>query len=484
MTGTMVAEGSQSVSTVGAQRTGEEMAAVDAHLEAKNEAWTTTVPNYTDFDRDQLLRRLDDVAGAIVMETDADGADVARALRESQDFVHASFDFFEGRRDIGRSVSRAFCVPMRSTRDDDANASESTPFIPLYDPNRFAVSSDKRMRGIYGLPPTVLDTYTKSDCDRETGALVLVPMYSDMLNDIWPDRTDFTQAAHMADVAATVLRASARFAHLRLGARVLGLGAILPHPTMTNFGRKLHEIDGMQDLVTTTGHGGTVCMVVNTVKKILSETSIQSRGRIGVIGGAGSIGWSTTVATLEMIDGHEIYSYDKRLNDLRERASLTDNVIVASSVADVLRNANVIVAAVTGTIDLDDDEFADLDLDGKVIIDDSQPGCFDRGQVEARRGKLVWVVGEDGSDSEFITRDGLHTNGVPYNYGNNAGLYGRSSEFACGQEAAVIAQHGAYDRAITGPVTPENVREIGKLFADSGVRVAPFQAFGQPVWLD
>jgi hypothetical protein len=478
-----VIEVNQPLSTRDSQRTDEEVAAVDAHLEAKGGAWTAMPPNYTGFDRDQLLQRLDEVAAAVAIETDADGVEIKRAWLASQDFVNASFDFFEGHREIGRPVSRAFCVPMRSARDDDANASESTPFIPLYDPARFAVSSDKRMRGIYGLPPTVLDTYTKSDQQNETGALVLVPMYSDMLKDIWPNRADLAAAARMAELAGTVLSASAEFAHLRLGARVLGLGAILPHPTITNFGQKLHAVDGMQELITTTGHGGTVYMIVNTVRKIWSETSIQSRGRIGVIGGAGSIGWSTTCAALEMIDDHEIYTYDKRIAELRAKARLSNRIRVAPTAADVLRDANIVVAAVTGKIDLDAAEFAGLDLDGKVIIDDSQPGCFDRGQVEARRGKLVWVVGEDGSDSEFITRDGLHTDGVPYNYGDNAGLYGRSSEFACGQEAAVIAQHGAYEHAITGPVTPENVREIGKLFEDSGVRVAPFQAYGQPVRL-
>jgi len=473
----------QSVITADSPRTAEEMTAVEAHLAAKGGAWTATPPNYTNFDRDQMLQRLDDVAAAIAIETDADDVDIKRAWLASQDFVNASFDFFQGRREIGRPVSRAFCVPMRSTRDDEANASESTPFFPLYDPVRFAVSSQVRMRGIYGVPPTVLDTYTKSDHDNETGALVLVPMYSDMLKDIWPDRADLAAAARMAEVAGVVLRASAEFAHLRLGARVLGLGAILPHPTITNFGRKLHAIDGMQNLVTTTGHGGTVYMIVATVRKILSETSIQSRGKIGVIGGAGSIGWSTTVAALEMIDGHEIYTYDKRIADLKIQASLSTRIKVAPTAADVLRDANIIVAAVTGKIDLAADEFAGLDLNGKVIIDDSQPGCFDKEQVEARGGKLVWVVGEDASDRQFITRDGLHTDGMPYNYGDNAGLYGRASEFGCGQEAAVIAAHRAYDRAITGPVTPQNVREIGELFEDSGVRVAPFQAYGQPVRL-
>lgn len=341
-----------------------------------------------------------------------------------------------------------------------------------------------RMRGMYGLPPTVLDTYTNSDIDEEAGALVLVPMYSDMLPDLWPNNTDPTQASHMATVADTVLTKAAHFAHHQLGAQVLGLGAILPHPTITNFGRRLLAIDGMSDLVTTTGHGGTVYMIVNTIKKILRETSVQSNGQIGVLGGAGSIGWSTTIAALELIEEHRIFSYDKRAIDLSAFDDLKDKVLVADTAANVLRQCNIVVAAVTGRIDLGQTEYDDLDLDGKVIIDDSQPGCFDKQQVEAKNGKLVWVVGEDGSDSRFITRDGLYTDGIPYNYGDDSGLYGRYSEFACGQEAAVIAKYEAHEHAITGPVKPDDVMAIAKLFDDAGVRVAPFQAFGRPVLLD
>ena len=80
-----------------------------------------------------------------------------------------------------------------------------------------------------------------------------------------------------------------------------------------------------------------------------------------------------------------------------------------------------------------------------------------------------------------VTRDGYHTNGIPYNYGDKSGLYGEASEFGCGQEAAVIAQSREFEKAITGPVAPENVHVIGELFRAAGVRVAPFQAFGQPV---
>ena len=453
-------------------RTPEEVAAVSASLEAKGGVWSAPVPNYSNFSRERLLINLDQVAAAVAEETDADRIELKQALVDSQHFVHSTFDYFEGKRDVGRLIARAFCVPMLSTRNHEDRASESTPFLPLYDPERFGVNSDKRMRGIYGLPPTLLDTYTKSDRDTETGALVLVPMYADMLNDPWPDRAD------LVAVTGVILKEAMRFAHIRVGAKVVGLGATLPHPTITNFGQHLRAIDGMENLVTTTGHGGTVYMIVETVKKVLTETSTDSRGRIGVIGGAGSIGWSSIVAVLEMIDDHQIHSYDRRVMSLN---GYGDRIHVAPTAADVLRETNIIVTAVTGRINLDDEEFSGIDLTGKVIIDDSQPGCFTRHQVEARGGKLVWVVGEDGSRSKFISRDGLYTNGVPYNYGDDFGLDGHHCEFACGQEAAVIAKYGAYERAVRGPVTPDDVRTIGGLLKDAGATVAPFQAFGKPV---
>ncbi|MGV0626563.1 hypothetical protein [Mycolicibacter minnesotensis] len=462
-------------------RTPEERDAVTAYLNSKGGVWTARPPNYAEFSREQLLRNLEDVAQAVTSETDSDQLEVKQAYLESETFVHASFDYFEGRRDLGRSIARAFCVPMRSARSDESSASESTPFFSLYDPDRFGVTSAKRMRGMYGMPPTVLDAYTKSDRAEEAGALVLVPLYSDMLNDIWPERDNLEQGGRVAAIVSTVLCASANFAHHRLGAKVLGLGATLPHPTLTNFGRTLRAIDGMHDLVTTTGHGGTVFMIIKTIEKVLSETSIRSNGIIGLIGGAGSIGWSTIVAALEAFPDHTIYTYDKRLVQLKEYSTVSDRICVVTSIEEVLRPASVIVAAVTERIDLDGEPLDQIDLSGKVVIDDSQPGSFCRNQVEARGGALVWVVGEDASDSGYITRDGLHTNGIPYNYGDNAGLYGMASEFACGQEAAVIAKYQAYDSAVAGPVTPNDVRRVGALFEDSGVQVAPFQSFGQPV---
>lgn len=466
-------------------RTSEERDAVNGRLKAEGGEWTSMPPDYTTFSRDLMFRKLDEVHKVVNEETDADKAEIDEAYEQSARFLDKSFDMYLGEKALDLSIARAFVVPMRSDRANESYASESIPFMPLLDPNRFAVGSEIRMRAIYGLPPTVLDTYTKSDRKGEAGALVLAPLYNDMEHDIRQDKYNYEQRTRLLEVGGHVLRHTVDFAHKQLGARVIGLGATLPK--ITGFGNVLRSMEGMGNLITTTGHGGTVYMIVETARKIMEETSIVSEGKIGVIGGAGSIGWASTIATLEMIKDHKIYSFDTRdtrLHGMVAKSHKENEISVLGSIADVLCDTNIIITAVTGRIDLDDPQFDGIDLTGKVIIDDSQPGCFDMAQVEARGGKLVWVVGEDGSDTGFMTRDGYHTNGIPYNYGDRSGLWGSASEFACGQEAAVIAKYAAYDRAIHDPVTPNNVREVGKYLQRSGARVAPFQAFGQRVHID
>lgn len=481
------------------QRSPKERAAVTRRLKMEGGEWTSMPPDYTNFSRSFLTQKLQEVRRAVEQETDAHAADIDAAHEKSQYYVDSCFDFYEGKKDLGK-IGRAFAVPMRSERIsntkingvmdenvDNGYASESIPFFPLLDPTRFAVTDEIRMRAMYGLPPSPLDTYSYSAVESERGAMVLVPIYADMTRDIRPNPNSAAQRMQLMKVGAKVLYEATVFIHDKLGANVVGLGAILPRKGITDYGRNLRAIEGMDKLVTTTGHGGTVYMIVETARKIMEETSTESHGKIGVIGGAGSIGWSSTVSALEMIPDHRVVSYDINEEGLYGKIGKhhkNERVTIAESIREVLQSTNIIICAVTDTINLDDNDFEGLDLTGKVIIDDSQPGAFNAAQVEARGGKLVWVVGEDASESQFITRDGLYTGGVPYNYGDNSGLYGWHSEFACGQEAAVIAQAGEYDKAITGPVEPHNVRRIGELFRAAGVRVAPFQAFGKPVEIE
>ena len=69
-----------------------------------------------------------------------------------------------------------------------------------------------------------------------------------------------------------------------LGSKVMGLGAVMPG--MTSYGRKIHQ----EGLVTTTGHGGTVHLVAETVRNVSER--LQSTPRVGILG-LGSIGYSS-----------------------------------------------------------------------------------------------------------------------------------------------------------------------------------------------
>lgn len=137
-----------------------EQEAVTNCLKATGGSWTAVPPDYANFSRAEVLKKLEQVRDAVLAETNAPRAEVEAAHDRSQYFVESSFDFYERKKDLGRRIERAFVVPVRSTRLDHDHgtegsgyASESTPFCPLLDPARFGVSSEIRMRTIYGLPP-------------------------------------------------------------------------------------------------------------------------------------------------------------------------------------------------------------------------------------------------------------------------------------------------------------------------------------------
>jgi hypothetical protein len=304
----------------------------------------------------------------------------------------------------------------------------------------------------------------RSSNENEAGALVLAPLYADMPRDIWPNPADVDQAKQLAGIVDYLLDKTAEFVHHSLGANFVGLGATLP--LLTNFGNKLRQAPGMNKLTTT------------------RRSNVDSGGTVGVIGAAGSIGWSSVLALKKMLPDHKIEVFDKRVN--RMQAMLAANTDLGAlerreSAADVFKNNNYVVCAITDKLDLDAPEFTDIDFSNIKAIDDSQPGAIDRVQIENRNGQVFWVAGKDASANRFMTRDGYYTDGAPYNYGDNSGLYGKSTEFACGLEAATIAARGNKWNAINKPVEYKDVQVVGNLFDEYGVDVADFQSFGKPV---
>ncbi len=454
----------------------EQTQRLDDHLRAIGGGWTG-VPNFVEFSESESQLRMRQLRDAILSETDADPIAVERAYDKSSGLVDEIYGNFYGDADI-IDVARVFMVTRRAhMADDNEYESESRYHFPLAT-SEFSVSPEMRMRSQL-LPPFAADYYTSSARHAERGALVIAPLYQDM-NTLITDDTERMVVGYKA------LEASVAFAHRKLGATVIGLGALLPQ--ITKFGSLLNSMEGADVRTTTTGHGGTVHLIAETVKKVLDVPSVAEKfdGTIGVIGGAGSIGWSSIAAIRHTLPDARIYTFDTRADKLAERLNdgVVKDVTIGGSLVDVLEKTDVMISAITSVIDLDEEERRlgrAIDLTGKVIIDDSQPGCFHREQIEVRGGKLVWVVGKDNSETRFMTRDGHYTGGVGYNYGDKSGLYGPESEFGCGIEAAVIAQTGEYDKAIRAPVTPDDVKKVGELFEAAGATVADFQSFGQPV---
>lgn len=428
-----------------------------------------TVPSFGQtLKRDDVLQRFDAIAEANVQVSGSIHSDFQDAYATSTQYIHTAFDRFEERKE-SNEYDWVFAVPARGEESqNDEYASEVTFFLPILDP-KFGVNALVRQRTVAFLAPTVIEEY-KGDTTGTTGALLWTPAYID------PSARRGREFIENLDKARYRVNEAARFAHDTLGARVMGLGAIIPG--LTKFGTTIKQ----EGLTSTTGHGGTVHIVAETVQDVAERKYKQPI--IGVLG-LGSIGYASLKVLRENADtlqAQKFVVYDteahKVANALDDQTSKV-HTEAATFDYELLQKADIIVTAVTRPIDLNELERKTgrtIELHEKTIIDDSQPGCFDRDQVEARGGKLVWVVGEDASEQHAFKR----LNG--YSFGESGGLYGDRAVWGCEAEAGSIAMSGYYDLAINSEVKPDMARKIGKICKAAGVSVSgPLQSYGQPV---
>lgn len=391
----------------------------------------------------------------------------------TQLFIDASFTMYDeslllddNRLHPDADGAFAFVVPMRVSRFRGDYGGEVELISPIlrYIPNEY------RAMFAVGLPPLVLDTYAPGP-DGRRGYLVLAPIFTDSMFDI-PDRA--------AGVALANINAAVDFAYRRLGAEVIGLGAVLP--ALTRFGRSIQN----QNVITTTGHGGTVSQIDQAIRVIEAERreGPESPVTIGFLG-LGSIGRSAAEVITGSHPEAKIAMFDTRSSSMRNAHRLLESVgrtaIACENELDLVGHSDIIVSAITSTVDLDP---YDIDLTGKFIVDDSQPSSFNRAQVESRGGRVAWVVARD--TQHLVTRDS-------YNYGPTADPY--RDLFGCEAEAASLAR---YDRelrerglepdvakkvisrvALRAPVTARDARRIGELFRRYGIVSAPFQIHGE-----
>jgi hypothetical protein len=479
------------VETSEPSKTGTESAAVADYLRSFDPARWAGRRDYQTMTPQRLFGQLAQVYDAVLACTDADPVRVGAAYEHSLRFADTAFTNLQGRRgDVfdDRRIDSVFAVPLRHNGVDEIYSTDSDAFLPLFS-REFGISADIQLRAILGLPPTVIETNFQGTGPGENGVTICVPLFSTMIEDINPDNADPALTAELLRIGSAIMARAAFLAHVRLGAKVMGLGGTLPKVSGFGAGFKHHPTHDMSGLITTTGHGGTVHLILETVRALqATKTFGRQDSKLGVIGAAGSIGWSSVVCLHELFGTSEITVNDHRHEVLHDKIASYQHAGLLhqrDTVIDVLRESNIIVAAVTRPIDLDViDPHGELDLRGKAIIDDSEPKAFRRAQVEARGGFLLNVAGQADSGFRALRRDGHWSAGqTPYAFGDEAGLLGDSS-WGCDVERVMISSSGAHTEAITDEVTPHNVRSIGRLCAEAGVGVAPFQSFNQAVAID
>lgn len=366
--------------------------------------------------------------------------------------------FYEGVSEGGA----AFMVPMRVSKDRPADGEE----VEAQSPALRYIANKHRAALTIGVPPLILDRY-------ESGNFIgLVPVFEDSLKDLGKEKA--------AIVAITQANNAANFFRKRFGRAILGLGAVLPR--ITYYGATLNDLD----VVTTTGHGGTIAIINEKINEAKESGKItpEIASRIAVLGN-GAIGHQAAIILAQNNPDADIFIYDTRPEYLLACADSLRKIgrdpILCNSEEELLNKGGVIVSAITSKLDLDT---MNVDLNGKYIIDDSQPACVDAHQVKDRGGMITWPIALD--------TKGIGVREDDWNYGTmrtNRDLFGCEaetitleyilSELVKSGVPIAEAKEEIRSLAVTSEVRVSDARRFGYLFKQCGIYITPDQVRGE-----
>lgn len=400
-------------------------------------------------------------------------------LEATRAFVESTFSMYGDRRPDGRPMSDAngtfaFVVPARMGREHHDYGQEVEPAIPAF---RY-LPNEVRAQMMVGLPPFVIDMYQEGSQGR--GYLVFAPVFEDMMSDmLTADPSKIADSIGLLKQAAIDnVNAAVNFAYDRFGTRVVGLGATLP--AITRYGTKVTN----PNVITTTGHAGTIELVRKTIISSIGELELKS---IGILG-AGAIGRPMAEIIAHEYPDAAMHIYDPR-KEYRDRlVSKGPQFVGMDNEKAVLESSQVVVSAISGKA-LGLKNLGVKSLKGVVIIDDSAPGAISPEEAEELGGSVVWVIGRD-VNGNVATRRG-------YDYGTMVDP--NSDVFGCEAEAASLAKYmgelieigvseefalaATRQLAVRERVTVEHVRRIGRLFTRYSIDPSQPQAFGRLVSL-
>lgn len=255
---------------------------------------------------------------------------------------------------------------------------------------------------------------------------------------------------------------TARFAHDRLGTKVIGTGLTLA--PISKFGTAIEK--EITDLNVTTGHGATVYLVGETLKNGANAVGVDmKKSRLAVIGAAGAIG-SSAAEYLASEVGHvtliDVGPMVPRLESVATR--LNGASVDISSDIHALTQADLIISATSNP-----EPFITRDniKKGAVIVDDSQPVNMTEKEAQIAGALLLHPIAQlpKGVERDFDFS-------LPQRIAH-------IDDFSCAAEAMAIAQTRQYDSRTIGRLEDvEQVRRIANLLKQTGVKAAPMQSFG------
>jgi hypothetical protein len=397
-------------------------------------------------------------------------------LLATEDFLKATMALHADK-DAGIDLSRgqdshAFVVPVRLSRDHPEYSDEIRPLVHAlrYVPDELVpwFMSDQL--------PFVFDRY------KDGGYPICAPITADMQRDL---------ATHSATAPIKAGRARVNEAvelGYALGAREFGYGATLPG--LMHYGKATAR----ENVITTTGHGGTTALMCMLIEQVGSQVPAERGLRIGSLG-LGTIGLAATQVIADMYPQSEVHVSEPDQDKVRKLVSAEpERYTVHPNAKGVIESCDIIISTATTTFNLADaaadNHVAVESMEGKVVLDDSQPHSFIPEEVVALGGVVAEVIGRDWSGGLQRLSE--------FGYGGT--LQNRKLDaFGCELEVATLARLrkdllregkspqevaavlGGY--ALRGPVTPHYTRKWIDLFRQYGIGPAPLQAFGKSVEL-
>jgi predicted amino acid dehydrogenase len=417
------------------------------------------------YDRRRLVRKCIDVANCL-RSRGVDSQIVDSDLKSTLYFLNRTFDYYEGKVSPGINGSFAFVVPSRLQRSRRDYGSEMFQHLPIM----AHVDKATAQLALVGTCPWIVDVYGRDPNGRQ-GAMIFAPVFHDMSTDIVtpsgrPDRLG------AISVSFGIVEDAVRFARDRLGVEVAGLGATLPLVVFMarDILKRQFAVPGVTP---TTGHAGTVWLLGEVVRRAIADHDLSSYEHVAVVG-AGNVGSASAEYLLETGIAGKVALCDVDSGRARRVGKgLVDRyghnkVEVVDSVTEILKRRGVIVSAVTRPIRID---ASVEDMSESVIIDDSQPHAVERSAVEAKSGKVAWVIGKDNSAGGCVTVQG------GFEYGG-WGPVSADELWGCQAEAAAISLQDAPDRAVLDRVTLREVTAMGEVCVESGITAAQLQSFG------